>query len=180
MDIIISGVGVYPDFTNPLHPTYPDHTICEDAANTVLGALKKGLQPGMKKPLFIALSTFGISDHGRDVPLMMYLTSPLYNWLLKVPHTDKKKMEKILEGEVQKVDSAISAFTVIRASWLTDGDMLGLKSVRSDTEENGKVAGKSMGYTISRKDVGNWIYQSIVKSDKGRRAYANKFVGVSY
>lgn len=110
----------------------------------------------------------------------MYLLSPAYNWLLKIPHEDKKKMEKTLEGEVQKAGSAIGGFTVVRASLLTDGDLLGLGAVRSDTERDGKVAEKAVGYTISRQDVGNWIFQSIVSSDKGREVYTNKYVGISY
>lgn len=134
----------------------------------------------MKKPLFIALSTFGISDYGRDVPLLMYLTSPLYHWLLKVPHADKKKMEKVLEREVLDEKRVIEGFTAVRASWLTAGDLLGLESVRSDTEENGKVAAKAMGYSVSRKDVGNWVYHMVVSSETGRKAYTNKFVGVTY
>lgn len=83
-DIIISGIGV--------PPTGPEITVCTTAATNVLSALPT-LPPTTsgKKPLFVALSTTGVSDGPRDVPLLF---APLYHWFLANPHRDKRNMEK--------------------------------------------------------------------------------------
>ncbi|KFY10367.1 hypothetical protein V492_05053 [Pseudogymnoascus sp. VKM F-4246] len=179
VDIIVSGVGAKPVFMpNPLRPTLDDPTICQDATSTILKSLRTMLKPNMKKPLFVVVSTTGISDHGRDIPIAMI---PLYHWMLPVPHADKKKMEKLLETEVHGPDSAIGGFVAVRPSLLTDGDLLGVKAVRSDVEGEGTVAANAIGYSISRSDVGNWIYTTLVNNEDGLRdSYVNHFVGITY
>lgn len=106
---------------------------------------------------------------------------PLYHWMLPVPHADKKKMEQLLAAEAQSPDSAIGGFVAVRPSLLTDGDLLGVKAVRAGTESEGTVAGNAIGYSISRSDVGNWIYTTLVDNKDGiRDSYVNQFVGVTY
>jgi len=179
VDLIISGVGSVPVFTpNPLRPTLQDPTICQDAAAAILKTLHSGLKPGMKKPLIVALSTTGISDYGRNIPVAMI---PLYHWMLPVPHADKKVMEQLITADAQSSDPAISGFVNVRPSLLTDGTLRGIKAVKVDTEKDGKVASKSIGYTISREDVGNWVYETIVENKYGaREAYVNQNVSLTY
>ena len=182
VDCIVSGVGGAPVFTpNPLRPTLDDPTICQDATSTVLKSLKAGLKPNSnssKKPVFIVISTTGMSDYGRDIPIAMI---PLYHWLLPVPHADKKKMEEILAHEAQSAESSIAGFVVLRASLLTTGPELGVEKVRADTEQGGKVAKKAIGYTISRNDVGNWIYEKLVAGhEKNEASYLNQNVTITY
>lgn len=195
VDIILSGVGGVPVFTpNPLRPTLDDPTICQDATRTILAALNDHIshtrhnndqsspsstnvtEAKAKKPLLIVVSTTGISPQGRDLPLLMI---PLYHWMLPVPHADKREMEKLLIAALSDpTTSPISGFVCIRPSLLTDGKMLGLDQIRAgwevETEAKGstdksQMPGKpAVGYTISRADVGNWIYRRLVAGEKDR------------
>ncbi len=139
----------------------------------MLAALR-GLPYQSKKPLLVALSTTGISSQGRDIPLAMI---PLYHWLLAVPHKDKKAMETLLLNEMAKSadERAINDFVVVRPSLLTDGPRLGTEKVRVG-EESKKPA---VGYTISREDVGGWIFNEIVNGD-GKDKYAGEMVSITY
>jgi hypothetical protein len=136
VDIIVSGIGGTPVFKpNPFRPTLDDPTICQDATSTVLKSLKASLRADMKRPLFVVVSTTGISNHGHDIPIAMI---PLYHWLLPVPHADKKKMEGLLATVVQSASPAIAGFVAVRPSLLTDGPMLGMDKVRARTGEHRK------------------------------------------
>lgn len=177
-DTIVSGIGGTPVFKpNPLRPTLDDPTICQDTTSIVLKTLKSNEAANQTKPLFIVISTTGISDHGRDIPIAMI---PLYHWLLPVPHADKKKMETLLAAEAQSKDSVVKGFVAVRPSLLTDGPLLGVEKVRAGTESQGRVAKEAIGYTISRNDVGNWIYSVLVEEDASRDKFVNHFVGITY
>jgi hypothetical protein len=178
VDIIVSGIGGSPVFTpNPLRPTLDDPKICQDATSTILEALRSGLKSTMEKPLFIAVSTTGISDHGRDIPIALV---PLYHWLLPVPHADKKRMENLLANEIKSAEPTIRGFVAVRPSLLTDGDLLGVEKIRAGTESEGTVAKSAIGYTISRIDAGNWIYRMLVEDKDSRAKYVNQFVSITY
>ena len=155
-DIIISGIGVL--------PTGPEITVCTSTANNILSTLPS-LPPTAsgKKPLFIALSTTGISDGPRDVPLVF---APLYHWFLANPHRDKKNMEKAI---VEQTDRSV----IVRPSLLTNGKARGGKKIRVGTEEKPAV-----GYTISREDVGLWVLENLVKGDGER--YVGQKVTITY
>ena len=155
-DIIISGIGV--------PPTGPEITVCTTAANNILSALPS-LPPTAsgKKPLFIALSTTGISDGPRDVPLVC---APLYHWFLANPHRDKKNMEKAIVEQTNH-------FTIVRPSLLTNGKARRGKKIRVGTEEKPAV-----GYTISREDVGLWVFEHLVKGDGEK--YAGQKITITY
>lgn len=127
-----------------------------------------------KKPYIIALSAAGASTVHRDYPLPLY---PVYALLLKTPLKDKRAMENVL------VDSKKERWTVIRPSMLTDGPENGLGKVRIGVEdlrtkklEGGKVV---VGYTISREDVGGWIFKRLVVGDDGDK-YLGKALTVTY
>ncbi len=189
VDIIISSIGGKPQLTllNPLKPVTLDNpTICTDGTRTILAALS-ALQHGgqnsllTQKPLFLAISTTGISGTRRDVPLAFL---PLYRWLLAAPHADKAEMESLLVDTVlHGHNSSIRGAVVVRPSLLLDGTAKGLKSTRVGWEysrldatelrepgnEHGKngreeALGPAVGYTITREDVGAWIYEKIVNS----------------
>lgn len=178
VDVIVSGVGGVPVFTNPLRPTLDDPTICQDTTSTILNALRT-LQSGIppKKPVMIVISTTGISDYGRDIPIAMV---PLYHWLLPIPHKDKKAMEKILMEEVKAGNSsAIEGFIAVRPSMLTNGDALGVGSVRVGVESQGNIDQSAIGYTISRADVGGWIFDELIENKAGKAKYLNQFVSIT-
>ncbi|KAL9640276.1 MAG: hypothetical protein Q9164_000372 [Protoblastenia rupestris] len=185
VDLIISGIGRPPIFTpNPLNPTFDDPTICQDAIGTILAALRNNLQqqhqpsssspPLRKKPLLVALSTTGISAQARDVPLAMI---PLYHWVLAVPHKDKKEMEALLVAEAAKPphERVIEDFVIVRPSLLTDKARLGTGRVRV-----GEPKEPAVGYTISREDVGGWVFDEIVNNEDGREKFAGHMVSITY
>ncbi|KFY31866.1 hypothetical protein V494_07909, partial [Pseudogymnoascus sp. VKM F-4513 (FW-928)] len=102
----------------------------------------------------VAISSTGISDFGRDIPLAMV---PLYHWLLAVPHADKKAMEVALSEGV--MSASLGGFVVIRPSFLTDGAVKGVADVKVGVESPNGVESLAVGYTISRGDIGNWIFE---------------------
>lgn len=58
-----------------------------------------------------------------------------------------------------KVSESISGWVIVRPSLLTDGPALGERKVRV-----GREAKPAVGYTISREDVGGWIFDNFVKA----------------
>lgn len=200
-DMIISGVGGVPIFKpNPLRPTLDDPTICQDTVSTILKALrdmhsesasssssqdKKKHEEKKKKPTLVVISTTGISDSGRDIPLPML---PFYHWMLPIPHEDKKMMEKLLVEEMSKGNgddassAAIEHFVTVRPSLLTDGHSLGFGAIRAgiDRRQERKVDNSAIGYTIPRADVGGWIFEQLVEDKAGKkRTYLNQFVALT-
>ncbi|KAI9793258.1 MAG: hypothetical protein M1816_000679 [Peltula sp. TS41687] len=184
VDLIISGLGSVPKFTpNPLRPTLVDPTICETGTRAILDCLSSLVNQDqahdekMERPLFVTISTTGVSSQTRDVP---YLMMPLYHWMLAVPHQDKKAMEKILidavsDGGGGQAPPPIRGFVVVRPSLFTDGPALGKGRVKVGWEvakragaedENdgggGEKGRPAIGYTISRADVGAWIFRELI------------------
>jgi hypothetical protein len=183
VDYIVSGIGGYPgfkmSFRTPLTTTDP--TICEDGMTTILSALSSLEQSGpyknSKKPLLVALSATGLSGK-RDVPYLLY---PLYHWILDIPHEDKRMMESLI---FQSKGHQIRDFVIVKPTLLTAGAPLGLDKVRSgwvwavpDGEGKSKDDGEpAMGYSIGRTDVGEWIFQEVIK--KG--GYEGKCASLTY
>lgn len=151
VDLIVSGLGGKPRFEYGIKATLDNPTICQDGVRTILSAARSCPQ----KPRIVIISTTGLSDT-RDVPLLML---PLYHWLLKVPHEDKKVMEKLVETEMQKPEEerAIDGYLMVRPSLLVNGDGDGLSKIKTGTDEKPAV-----GYYISRRDVGLWIFERII------------------
>ena len=156
------------------------NTICRTAASTILSALAL-LQPS-PKPLILVISTTGISAGPRDVPLAFY---PFYKTLLANPHKDKSAMEKTLTDafanananattDPNPTESWIRGVVIVRASLLTNGPALGKESVRVGSE--GKPA---VGYTISREDVGQWVFENVIR-DESRDQWAGEKVSLTY
>lgn len=162
VDFIVSGIGCYPVMKkgNWL-PVQEDPTLCEDALTTILNALR-GRKP-TKKPGLSALSTTGMSKYGRDTPL---LTTPIY-WMLHEAHLDKTKMEALCRESVEGPDAVVGRSCIVRASLLTGGKAKEVDEIRWDTEEEGKIAVKGMGYTISRESVGAWVFERVVVPFEG-------------
>lgn len=158
-NLIISGVGGKPSFANPLNPTLDNPTICQDATRAILTAASAlDVSSPSDKPVLAVTSTTGLNDHARDVP---YLMMPLYLWALRVPHADKRIMEGLILEAMQKPPRKrpIQSYTILRPSVFTDGDV--------DTLENVKVGGEhnpAIGYTITRKQVGRWIFENLVQA----------------
>ncbi|RAK96488.1 uncharacterized protein BO80DRAFT_224638 [Aspergillus ibericus CBS 121593] len=84
VDLIITGIGgtLISNLPNPI-PTLDNPTICTDATRTILTAARS--LPS--KPKIVVITGTGINYTKRDVPILMW---PLYHWLLRVPHADKR------------------------------------------------------------------------------------------
>lgn len=126
-------------------------------------------------PLLTAISTTGISEK-RDTPLIM---SVLYHLLGAVPHADKKRLEE--QVELAKTEGLIRDFVVVRPSLLIDGQTQGRKEVRVGWE--GKTPGElgegaAVGYTITREDVGHFVFDSVIA--KNGADYAGKKVSITH
>jgi len=140
-----------------LLPQQEDPTICEDGVRTILTALRT--RPAITKPGLVVLSTTGISKYGRNVPLLFW---PLYKLFLHEAHQDKIVMEDLTIEGVQGEQAPIGRYFIVRASLLTSGPRKGLESVRWDIEKEGKIAENAIGYTISRADVGGFVFEKVV------------------
>ncbi|KUJ16414.1 NAD(P)-binding protein [Mollisia scopiformis] len=164
-DIIISAVGMVIEMQGLKWGSKDPH-ICEEGTKCILSSLasleNEDKVPGPEGgPRIVLLSTTGISDRGRDIPIGMI---PLYHWMLSTPHNDKKKMEEcMISGEGKG-----RSWVMVRPSFLTDGKSKGLEKVRVSTEvteEGGKEDEPAIGYFISREDVALWIVEECVNKD---------------
>ncbi|KAL8794626.1 MAG: hypothetical protein Q9195_002822 [Heterodermia aff. obscurata] len=178
VDKIVFGIGGTPKLTpNPLKPTLDDPLVCQSSMSTILASIADIFtDPSyaqQQRPLVTAVSTTGMSAK-RDIPLAMI---PLYHWLLPIPHADKKVMEE--SAEKAKAEGVIRDFVIVKASLLTDGKRLGSEKVRVGWE-GGEAEGKgpAVGYTISREDVGGFIFEGVVDGKKAE--YLGKKVTVTY
>lgn len=172
-DLIIYGIGASPTikwrFIVP-KLSLDDPTICEDGMNVVISALKsKGAvkADGKGKPSLVALSTIGTTD-AKDVPWLYY---PLYFWFLVEPHTGKVRMEKVILGAGDS--GVIGGYAIVKPTILTDGEERGTAKVKAAMQgESG-----AMGYTVSRRDVGAYIFETIVEARVGE---GKKVVRLTY
>jgi nucleoside-diphosphate-sugar epimerase len=166
VDMVISAIG------NPINLrtfSIADPHVCEKGAETLLEALSRVRKDGVTgNPRIIALSTTGITDAGRDVPV---LNIPLYHILLRVPHKDKKVLEDLLVASGEQ-------WTTVRPSLLTDGPEFGNIRVGVEDVAAREVEKSEIGYTISREDVGKWIFENLVHETDAR--WVRKAASITY
>ena len=160
VDLIVSGIGMVNLFV--------DNTLCTEAMHSILNTLAD-LRPA-NKPLMLAISTTGITAGARDVPILL---GPLYHVALVKPHKDKREMERVLVSNA-KESQAIRGAVIVRPTLLTSGaSLLGEGKVKVGTEEKPAV-----GYTISREDVGRWIFEDFV--DAKEQKWVGEKVSLTY
>lgn len=103
--------------------------------------------------------------------------------MLPIPHADKKMMENILTDEVktENENSVIEGFVGVRPSFLTTKPGVGVGAIRVGIEKNNTVDKAAIGYTISRDDVGEWIFEVLLKKEniKRQQELLNKFVMIT-
>ncbi|KAK4449001.1 hypothetical protein QBC34DRAFT_485367 [Podospora aff. communis PSN243] len=168
VDTIVSSIGGAFNFSNL---SIDDPHVCERGIEALVAALKQARESGASgKPHIVVVSTTGITKTGiRDVPLLMV---PLYHLMLKQPHKDKEALEKGVAASGER-------FTTVRPSLLTDGgeDAAGVRVGVEDVVK-GEVESKAVGYTVSREDVGKWVFEEVVEGDENR--WNGKAVTISY
>jgi hypothetical protein len=193
-DYILSGIGCPPQFHPSLSApvTVENGRVCEQAATGTLDALRALAQtagvaatPAGRRPVLLAMSTAGVADRGRDVPVAFM---PFYHIALAEPHKDKKIMEELVTGAPSTAkgspDALIEDFVIVRPSLLMDGAGKGLEHVRVGWELPGAentasqaAPDPAIGYTIQRGDVGNFMIEKVVQ---GNGEYHGKMVSLTY
>ncbi|KAM0281828.1 hypothetical protein ACHAQH_003317 [Verticillium albo-atrum] len=164
VDAICFSIGALPNLATV---SFEDPHVCETGIVTLLEALAKLRAEGVTgAPRLSIISSTGITALGRDVPLLIV---PMYHWMLRTPHADKRVLE-------EKVVAGGERFTIVRPSLLTDGALGG--SVRFGVEDPvaKTVESTAVGYTISRNDVGKWIWENVLLKQK----FLNKAVTITY
>lgn len=170
---IISGLGGAPKLQFYLPPlTIDQPTICQTGAATLVTALSETYttypQLRLSKPLLCFVSTGGLHKGEDDV---LWVTQMVYYTLLRIPYKDKKEMDQIFYGK--ESSSTFSSVIGVKPTFLTDGPELGSEKIRVGRKQKPVV-----GYTISKKDVGAWIYRAVVLgSGKG---WEEEMVTVTY
>lgn len=165
VDMVITSIGGAFSFKTGID----DAHVCEKGAKALLEALERVRKSGATgSPRIVGVSSTGISDAGRDIPLLMV---PLYKGLLAVPHKDKKMLEELLVGSGEQ-------WTIVRPAFLTDGPAVG--KVRAGVEDlvAHKFEKKEIGYTISREDVGKWMFENLVEERDAK--WVRKAVTLAY
>lgn len=170
-DTILFGLGMRPEGTNPLNFKFTQPTLCEDCAKTIIGALEE-LRPPVP-PHITVISTTGVTGEN-DVPL---IARPFYHYALGVPHKDKGKLEEaVIDAKGRGI---FRDYIIIRPSLLTEGQpthgkiKVGFEGSEKNSfqgeltlAEGGcgwrTVDGPAIGYVISRKDVGAFIFEESV------------------
>jgi nucleoside-diphosphate-sugar epimerase len=149
VDTVIFSIGARPTLRGMSDPH-----VCEKGMEALLSALRARPE-GSPKVRLAAVSSTGISDFSRDLPLAMV---PLYKLVLHTAHKDKKAMERLVMA-----GGDVAEWTLVRGSLYTDGPATEGK-VREGMEDpvTGKVESMAVGYTISREDVGKWVFENCV------------------
>ncbi|KAI9868758.1 MAG: hypothetical protein M1813_004609, partial [Trichoglossum hirsutum] len=171
VDLVVSGLGGKPQFLpNPLQPRLDDPTVCGGSMAVLLAELGTLPSPA---PAVVVVSTTGLpSAPVRDVPLLLL---PLYRLLLHNPHVDKQAMEDLLFPTETPAPNHPVAI-VVRASLLTDGPRKGDEAVRASGDDQNPA----VGYTISREDVGAWIFGHVVENKNRAQEWGGKRVTITY
>lgn len=177
VDVIISGVGGTPHLQWSLWKpvVLDDPKTCQDAGRTVLQACHS-LTTNMKKPLYVNISTTGISRHAgcpEDVP---WGYQWFYHYVLQDPHEDKKVLEQILRDEMAKGESerGISGYVNVKPTLLLDGESRGIGKIREGRDDR-----PVLGYVMNRKDVGVWMFERTIKEDL-REEFVGRSVTLAY
>ena len=159
--IIFSGIGMR---FNDKHGV--DKEICQKGTKVILSAVDSIYHD--IKPFCVFVSTIGTGLGDRDIPLV-YI--PLYHTLLKIPLTDKAGMERLIRDAV--ADGRISGFCMPRPTLFATGEARGVLKIRAGIDDKQEI-----GYTISREDVGRWMYEELVVGD--RTKWTNKSPSLTY
>ncbi|KAF8932876.1 hypothetical protein BGZ47_011136 [Haplosporangium gracile] len=162
---IISGIGGTPQIQMSLFRpvTIDNPEICASATKNIITALQEiyKAQPStaLHKPSITVISTTGVSDIKEDVPFGFRI---LYHVVLADPHKDKKEMERLVIENTGN-GGTFSGSVIVRPSLLTGDQSVkggqGWEKLRLGREEEPAV-----GYTVHRADVGQWIFEQVVKT----------------
>jgi hypothetical protein len=148
VDYVVMTVGGTIVFNSYFMPRFSDPTLCGDVAETLVTALRPISDP----PVIIAVSSTGILSTRDILPAPL---KPLYRAVLHKPHEDKIAMEETIAGADEKVGYESGRWILPRPALYTDGKRTGVYRA-GETEK---------GYTISRRDVADFIVKECIDGD---------------
>jgi hypothetical protein len=93
----------------------------------------------------------------------------LYHFLLYVPHLDKRGMEDVFRDTEP---SPFRSIVGVRPTLLTDGEGVGAAGIRAGKEDT-----PALGYTVTRADVGEWIFKNVVEA--GGKGWEGQMVSLT-
>lgn len=173
--IVLFGIGGTPRLTSDVRHrfvTLDDPTVCQRGIAAVLAAL----DAAAARPLIAVVSSTGLgAGRPRDLPWLMM---PLYRGLLHTPHADKAAMEAALVASGRQT-------VIVRPALLTDGPQTGrLRAgyagrTKTGSDRWGDQEGDAIGYTISRRDVGLWLFEEVVAAGENPE-WIGKAVSLAY
>ncbi|KAJ5118979.1 hypothetical protein N7448_010687 [Penicillium atrosanguineum] len=164
VDVVLSTLGSRP---NMRKMSIEDPEVCQKGAAALIKALDNLQSDGVTgKPHIIMFGTTGISRFGRDYPIAVF---PIYHWMLKVPHVDKRITED------RFADSG-RPFTIVRASLLTTGETTKKVRVGIEDPKTGRES-EAIGYAISREDSGKWVAENLIL--RTEKQYVNKIAMIT-
>lgn len=102
---------------------------------------------------------------------MTWVHQMLYHSLLSIPFQDKREMDAIFLGK--EGSSNFRSAIAVKPTILTEGQELGKEILRV-----GKRQKPAVGYTVSKKDVGGWIYRAVILGDG--KGWEEELVTVTY
>ncbi|CDH11207.1 uncharacterized protein ZBAI_02993 [Zygosaccharomyces bailii ISA1307] len=164
VSFVFFGIGGSPSLKlslrNPV--TLDNPSVCEKCMQAIVDSLKEIRlvqdPSSYVEPSLAAVSTTGISDGPTDVPLGLVW---MYHYLLAVPHEDKRKMECLAQYAVE--EHLTNHAVVVRCSLLTGDHKIKVQS-RITSPKVGSSNNPSIGYTVSRTAVGEWIFNNLLIS----------------
>ncbi|EPE02985.1 nad -binding protein [Ophiostoma piceae UAMH 11346] len=148
VDVVVSSIGGKMIFSKM---ALDDPNVCEKGMSTLLEAIALLRARGVasnnsieQTPRIVAISTTGISQHGRDVPLAFM---PMYHGMLRVPHADKRAMEN-------RLVSSGELYALVRPSFLTDDDdpASPIEHKPSDASTSASIS-SSLGAGLTKKQI---------------------------
>lgn len=162
VDIVFPGVGVKLRLTYcPPGIKFHNSHICEETTTAIMSALRTISPDASPKPLLTVIRTTGISKQRGDIPIAFI---PLYHGFLSVPHKDKAIAEELLIKECTKPAEkrAVSGYLIVRPSLLTNGAFTHMSKIKVGIDSD-----PAIGYTISRNDVGLFVYETAINRYRG-------------
>ncbi|EME80336.1 uncharacterized protein MYCFIDRAFT_212034 [Pseudocercospora fijiensis CIRAD86] len=180
VDVIISGVGGAPHLQWSLWKpvVLDDPKTCQDAGRTVLQACHQlTTTTNTKKPLYVNISTTGISRHSSHPEDVPWGYRWFYHYVLQDPHEDKRVLEQILRDEMEKKDESergIAGYVNVKPTLLFDGESRGINKIREGRDDR-----PVLGYVMNRKDVGVWMFERTIREDL-RGEFVGRSVTLAY
>ncbi|ORX47448.1 hypothetical protein DM01DRAFT_1139833 [Hesseltinella vesiculosa] len=149
-DVVVFGIGSAMTMTLQM----ADPGVCSRCTRTLIEVVSElGKRPS--RIVFITTTGAAVKD---EIPLLL---RPLYHLMLAKPFEDKLEMEQIIASSCP-VDHVI-----VRPSLLTNGALTKTYRTASDC---------LVGYTISRADVGHFLFTQCLDQD----TWLNKYVVITY